>query len=731
MATNLYQIYINKVLQLAQTIVIKSSSTADALNRYLTDYFGTGAVDKLNPASWKYYLNLAGEYHPTDEPMQVVSMDTLETINFSKENLQLHRATARGYEFGTRQYQELVNQYPKQELLILGILYPADLQTAIAAPDGQILSYPSGLVEPNEYSLIARLQDWINGFKLRWTNDQYAISDELYPATSLGLMYLQLVPAILTLRLQACKTNEAHSFHIQQYLASHGGLDTYMANLTPKQALFLYRNIAYIERNTGQQNIFEWLVEHIMSERNLPLAEYVMRHDVSQMPTQLYPELVFHKQAINTGYASTGTTTVNLEQMLTKEDPAASGNAEYRAENTTQIQEVMENSLSNVVLTKVLESSMIDYSNSEVYTLEDALMNHWLFLSTNGYYNAFIGVNNPVTGERIPLTAKDAYTFMWYASCKALGLVLDEVPVVFAKRVQRIPMPSVDDLMSVADTSLVDRSIAQQLRDWQPTIYPMISTEAFYNLCASIAQAANYQKSLVATQEHMVRRGMVQGMMERLYSDNICQLEAPGTKYGAWFAERNIKIEDFSSDDLNRIQLDLVRETTGLSLTTTNSLKALQAAMIGIMQQLSSYSVQYLTEINNTEIRNTNGTALRIGDIVSHMSGEDWMPDLNVRVQRTLGVIHQAEHYEANVANILSMSTPQGSQAAAVAIQVQIQANDSQEIHFDNVAGASIGVHLVNPPVDDGSGIIPVAGIELYQQLTPDQQQSLAATALY
>lgn len=105
MKSNYYEIYIQKVLQLAETIVIKSDITAETLNKYVTDYHGAGMVDKLDPRSWKYYLNLSGEYHPIDEAMSVVSLDTLETILFSKENLQVHRATARGYAYGTRHYR--------------------------------------------------------------------------------------------------------------------------------------------------------------------------------------------------------------------------------------------------------------------------------------------------------------------------------------------------------------------------------------------------------------------------------------------------------------------------------------------------------------------------------------------------------------------------------------------------------------------------------------------------
>ena len=257
---NYYKVYIDNCTQLASTIIIKSQDSVDGLNAYAHDQFllnDTVDVDLNLPNKFKYYLNISGQYHPLDTMMKVVSIDTLQTIDFTLENLLLNPATAVAYQYGSRQYQVLLSQYPNQELLIKGILYPVDINTAINAPDGTILGYPPNLVEDNEYSLISNLQTWINGFKLRWNNVQYGTSDVLYPATALGIMYLNILPAILTFRLQACKTNEAHSFHVRQYLASHNLLNNYIDNMSLEQTLFFYRNISYIERNSGKRAIFD------------------------------------------------------------------------------------------------------------------------------------------------------------------------------------------------------------------------------------------------------------------------------------------------------------------------------------------------------------------------------------------------------------------------------------------------------------------------------------------
>ena len=174
-SSNYYQLYIDKVLMLAQTIVIKSEDTVNGLNTFVNDQAtinGTATVNTLAPKTWKYYLNVSGQYHYLDIPMYVVSIDTQQKILFNLENLALHVATATAYQFGSRLYKLLVSQFPTQEILIKGILYPVNIDEAISALDGTILGYPSNLVESNEYSLITKLQTWINGYKVRWVNQQ-------------------------------------------------------------------------------------------------------------------------------------------------------------------------------------------------------------------------------------------------------------------------------------------------------------------------------------------------------------------------------------------------------------------------------------------------------------------------------------------------------------------------------------------------------------------------------
>lgn len=734
MNNNYYDLYVESVYQLAETLIIKSTQASNSMNELIAIQ-NPSMFDETDPTTWRYYLNISGEYHFADKPMYVTSLDTQTEILFSKSNLDIHRATKRGYAYGTRNYKELVSKYPEQEMLILGILYPVDIHRAIAARDGEILGYPEHLVEPNEMTLIENIQNWLDGFDVRWINPQYR-SDDLYDVTSIAVKYLLLVPLIISLRLEACKTAEAHSFHVKQYLASHGYLDVYIDSMIRQQQMFFYRNINYIERNTGKADNFEWLTEHTMTIRGLPLAEFTMRHDIEDQPDEEVPTPVFRRKPLNTAIAGDTADVISLEEILMKEDKLAKMNPETREDQEGVIRNVLENSMSNVMMTKALESSMYDYSNSSPYSLDDILLHHWIWFSSTDLYKAYVQVYNPKTGESIPLNAKDAFVFAFYIFCLASGITdypkgsinkgLKEVPPMLATRVQRIPTPSVDTLLSVVDQKYMTREQAEYVRGLQPDIVEMISTEAFYNTCYDIYLAANAQRDFVAFQEHYLGRGMAHGMISQLYSDNVVRMAPAGQTYDAWFAERNINISDFEDEDLDLIYLQIVRQATGADLITTKSLSSLQTAMVNMLTQLSSYSIQFMKEINATTLKKMDWPAVRLGDIDSKLSGHVELNELHVRVQHWTAKLYQYVRYGVGACGIQMVLDKKLKVREALEIIVQPRlGKDGQRFKFNlNVAHTSIKVDT--SAAENDFGILPVAGVDLFVPLSPEDKQRLA-----
>lgn len=616
MENKYYQIYIDGILDLASSIVLKCEDATKTLNQWVLA-FTNASFDEHDPRTWKYYKNICGEYFQSDERMFITSLDSLSEIEFSKENLEYHRATKKAYAFGTTYYKELVERYPDQEQLIRGILYPANMEEAIAAYDGQILAYPSFLVEETEPSLIPKLQAWINGFYRRWHNTQYQNTDNLYLASMLGVLYSQMPAAIENIRLEACFTHEVHSYHVQQYLASHSKLDRYMPYLTRRQAMFFYHNLAYIENNNGRQEIFDLLLQRVFTDRQLPVGHFALMHSTEHMPTDsLVPQVVFEKTPLNTEKNIDNKYQFTLDEVLDIEDGIHRGNIAYRDAEEPKIAELSTYALNPNLPTKLLQSTVVDYTDSEKYRIADILLQHWLWLAHKNLYKAYISFVIPSTGNRLSLSAIDAFAFYAYAFCKGMGMEIEKLPTVVCRRVQRLPLASLASMREVCQSRYVTDEWLANARAMMPAAYDLISVEAFRDHCDELFKTANEQYALTAMEEGLTARAQKEAAICRLWGDECFTLgDRPNQYYAEWFAERNIVVKDLTAVQLLEISHAILVEATGATLASTVTLKDIQRAMRDLLLDLSSYSIQMGLSINTGPVLHAGFTAVRIDDV--------------------------------------------------------------------------------------------------------------------
>ena len=612
MSTTYYRLYKEKVMELAKSLVIKNETAAHSYNQYLETLGYTISDD---PTTWKYYQNLAGQYHALDRQMEIVSLDTLETITFSKENLKIHLATAEEYRVGSRYYKALVEQYPDQELLIRGILTPVDIHTAINAEDFTVLYADPTLIERNETNLVYELQQRIWRFSTRWDVPGYQATDDLYNSSQLAILYLNLPMFIMNIRLANCRTAYAHSFHIREYLASHGKLDRYLDQLTKKQMLFLYRNILYIERNAGKQETFDWLVERLLTDRGIPLAEYTARHNLEKMPESLYPDLEFKRIGLNRHHNPSSTNERTLIQMLELEESEAPGNTRVLDKVIERDTKRFRNSRIDQLPTKVLESAIVDRSDSGFVTNQDYLLNHWLYWSTTGRYLSMINVPDPRSGERFQINTRDAFILFLYAYNQSVGIELPRVPDVTAKMVRKDVLPTREELRYISEREYVSEETITQALERNPPIVDYVSTQAFIEAINKVYDRAIEHRFLYSSQQHYKSRGQVQAICDHLYKNVECRLVEEETLYSDWL---RIKGFDFSTMTVLEFELlanNILEEATGLSLFGSRSMVELQDSLIKLMQQLSSYSIQFLKEINRGPILVYDWSVIRLGDI--------------------------------------------------------------------------------------------------------------------
>lgn len=612
MSTLYFKLYLEEILSFTRTLVIKCGSVADTINTQL-ESMGY-QVDHDDPTSWKYYMNLAGEYHPTDTKMTVKSMDTLQTIEFNKSNLRIHRATAREYQPGTRYYRDLAATYPDQVPLINGIIAGVDKQQAIDASDGAILYYDTSLVESNEEGLVHDLQLWIYSFFNSWYNRQYILTDDLYLPAFLGILYQQIPQRVQLIRLKKAKSPEAHSFHVREYLASHDRLDTYIPYLTKEQQLFLYRNIRYIQRNVGKQEIFDRLLGELMTKRGLPLTWYQLRQRLEEPVPN--PQIEMVKQPVNFDQVQSGIDTVGVHTILERQQGMARDNSTVQRETEVWIEEEFGSSAHSRLPTKVLESEVIDRTNASVRSLPDILVNHWVYLASNGRYRGFVNIPHPTTGDYITMSVRDSFLVALWAFAKARGETLDTIPRVIAYDVLRTSLPTYFELTQVVDPNYVKDGLIQAVMDRITPLGEYINTDSFNEACSNLHQEYLRLWQLYSFQEHYITRGLMEQVVKSHFQHIKCELVDTVMTYDQWFSDSGYSFDDLSTGDLEQLYIDCVNISTGTNLSNKVTLAEVQNAMLRLMRSLSSYSVQYLKNLHQGDFLFVGPPDIRVGDIV-------------------------------------------------------------------------------------------------------------------
>lgn len=611
MQTSFLKQYIELNKKLIKTMTIKSEISADLVNSLIKLKYGIDTVDEFNPNTWKYYLNIAGQYHFSDTEMRVISLDTLDEIVFSKENLLNHVATADAYQYGTRYYYSLIEKYPDQEQLILGILYPADIDRAVSSKDGTILAYPKKLVEFQERTLIADLETFIHNYMVRWDVRAYSLTDDLYAPAQLAILYLNLVPALINLRARRCKTDEAHSFHIREYLASHYGLDDYLNNLTLKQAMFLYRNIRYIERNSGKIEQFKYLTQRLLTDRRIPITEYSVRQS-KEFDSKYYPEIIVRKKGINLQYNKVEKDYVEIDRVYDKQRYFRSGNDIYLQENDSDITRCFKNSSSNAVQTKIVESDMVDYSESVPDTLENILMREWISHIDQGFFNVIVNFKDPKTFDVRNLYAKDALIYFQYIAISALGNIVYTIPDHLFFKARKKILPIMDECLSIVDKKYhrVAKPIIRRILDGQPVLESCYSVSTFNDKAKTIYDEALYHWYLVSNIHDLELRAHISNVIESLYYAKNTTFASGSMQ--AWLNMQNLPSYDYSYEEAMKLLQDIFVASTGFIIDKDNSLASIQKAMISIMEKLSSYTVQFISNINEDKIIPLNWAAIRM-----------------------------------------------------------------------------------------------------------------------
>lgn len=702
---NHHKLYLDEVFALAKTLSIKSEYSAAQMNARLVQLYGPQIVNQNQPSTWKYYLNRCGRYHSTDTRMQVISLDTLQPIEFSKESLVLHTATARDYQYGTRYYKELVAQYPEQEALILGILYPADMAYALAAPDFSILSWNPALVESNEETFIKDLDTWCRTYKRRWWVSDFNVNHSLYAASFFGVFYQALPLRMLELRERACGTAQAHSFHVRMHLAGHNGLDEFLPYLTQKQAMYLYRNVAYHQRHAGQKASFEALVKNILTDRGLPLVSYKLVHNTDGFENgAVAPQVGFVAEAINNVRAPTGDI-VDSASVLSRISQSASGNEDYNLRFPDDLAD-KRYSVQNAYPTKVLESTFVDIGEGSAVSIIEMAMSMWAYASCTDRFNIYIRVNNPETGVEVTMSALDAYYLYLYAYAKAHSGGMPNIPPVFASQAPVWPVPSLNRLLGLTIQEEVNPVRIEQMRSLMPQARTYLNLEQFQSGIEDLESAMGSQLLIQASADTFERQSSYKAVFQALWSDKDFHRPETGQASDAYFVSKDMDMGELSSLQWQELYMTIFTAVTGLDMQTTAAQSNMQTAMIEIMRRLSSYTVLFVEPLGSSVMRTLGWSNLIIQEAATSARNYYEIP------------IHNSDIHEVEQRAKLHFAIDIGGMALDFYVKARdlpLVMDNTSEILFlsednDNIHEimiSPVGVTPINLDGDSDVGFIP------------------------
>lgn len=263
-------------IKLAESLVIKHIDVARAINKEIIEKHGSKSVTN-DKKTWKYFLNLSGQKHFTNNDVQVRVVELDKEMSLSIDILNDNPYTKKELLTNTTYYNNIVNKYPDDLLYIKGCMYPVDIDKAISAKEGTILNYNSNYVEAQEYDLIRELETYIKSYLSRYNIWQYTLVDELYLPTILSILYANIPGKLMALRMEKSHTNQAHSFHLEHFFRSHFNLTEEIEVLNNDTKYWLYKNLPVIIKNIGKESTLNLIFDKILTPNNVGVGQYKLK----------------------------------------------------------------------------------------------------------------------------------------------------------------------------------------------------------------------------------------------------------------------------------------------------------------------------------------------------------------------------------------------------------------------------------------------------------------------
>lgn len=680
MSVDMYGLYREETVRLSGTLIIGHRMVAEAINLGLVEL--GYEVAEYDEYSWRYYKNLAGNYHQADNdyirtrnlelypnadpsylPYILITIAGLSgpyQIPLTRDQVfgplgNLSIATE--YSTGSRSLEVLYTLYPEAENLIRGIFYPVDIDVAVRSEDGCILycggyvrkflgndpeasyfiesEYKSDifkpLIEENEVELLSLLEQWIKNIFYRWVVSDYATVNPYYFPLCLAMIYALLPSKIMEIRLEFVRTSKVHSYHISEFLASIGNLGGLVNIIPKKDIIYVYRNYPDLIDRKETEGLLIDLVTEFLGSVKIPAVTYNVEHNTVNYVNQKPLPVVRKNEYVNGELAPKEI--VEIEYLIEKELPLAPLNP-YDIDNKTKdIIDLVASAGGDSMTTKVVESKIQAVGDHLSITLVDLLISAWIYTSSTGQYGASIFIDDPTNGESVAVTPATALVLATYCYVKGhTDAEITFIPSFFARVLPKVEsFTPVGKSVYPTDVYMADKYAGRVLLEDMARIsgtyrmaYDYFSPKGFYEDVTRAFEELGRKEYIFSGQTVSMTRAVYQHACSQYYwLNNVVNLPVTGRKYDDFILTTGINLKGLPKEVYRSLFNDLVKKATGNAEDSEERAKALMGAAMSVMKHFTGYSVQYLSEV-------IVGDSLELGGRIPRSHIEDFSSELKL-----------------------------------------------------------------------------------------------------
>lgn len=627
-----YRTNVENNAALAKSLVIKSYDSAVLINRGIESTYGS-EVDHTDPYTWKYYLNLSGELHITNNTVYIKTIEDGTTIELTKANLAAYPVThAELLKFETA-YTDIVNKQPDDELYVRGVIMPVAIDDAINAEDGVILNYSNVLLEEQEKDLIVELSEYSVLFMGRWRNHLYAMIDELYTSALMAILVSKLVLKITNLRLANINTHRVHSYYLKEFFFSNFGIESELRYIPKKTQLWLYLNFQRLRKHIGSNRTLETLVEKVITENSIGSSRYNIDKVLPQLNLEMIndPTLPIYdfKEAAAIVIPDNVFTELpyggkdNVNNLVAAEFDSIE-NTILEGQEEKYLNEV--ESKSNMTNRNSARSKIINLRHSFQKEFEGnipirSVIDNWFYYADRGGYTATSNVTDPNTGYKYTLTPYQAML----VTIKLMAMVCANdnsanptlinyiISGTVVKQYANEATATTKLLENLPDAAALSTFVSE-LMTRLPSLYttPTVSSASdFANYINQIEDAWEY---IGVTMSNVVEPYLYDQMsmvVDRCWEDNVV-VDFDSTYLGAntideVLTANNIVVPFLENYDGVDLLDEITYAFTGVYLHKNERYEIIEAYR-SLLTKMTSYTVQVLNDPKNKGTININST---------------------------------------------------------------------------------------------------------------------------